>query len=241
MPVKKRFIVLIAATVLCLAAAGVLAVGIGFFALHEPDADAGLRVYQIDQVDSKHAGYRRSTMTDGGDVYVNDYEESALQLANPEPTKVIARKGNFGSTKVCAVPGQPITAYVAADDGSEMPAYVVYRHDGQPPFDWRAAQFREMAFISPSATNSGLTSTHPALLAEVVALLRGGTPVSLPRYFHGGRRQHGDPPHGQRSIARPAFLPGPAHRPRWHALRGRKPEVRPHLHPATLPSQLDSR
>jgi hypothetical protein len=180
MPAKKRFIVLIAATVLCLAAAGVLAVGIGFFALHETDAEAGLRVYKIDQVDSKHAGYRRSTMTDGGDVYVNDYEESALQLVNPEPTKVIARKGNFGSTKVCAIPGQPITAYVAADDGSEMPAYVVYRHAGQPPFEWRTAQFREMTFISPSATNSGLKSTDPALLAEVVALLRDGPPVSLP-------------------------------------------------------------
>ena len=182
MPVKKRFIILIAAAVLCLAAAGVLAVGIGFFALGGSAATSGLRVYRIDQVASSHAGYRHSTMTSGDDVYVNDYEEAALQLANPEPTKVIALKGNFGTTKVCAIPGQPPTAYVAGDDGSEMPAYVVYRHNGQPPFDWRTATFREMTFEAPGASNSGLKSTDPALLAEVVALLRNGTPVSLPGF-----------------------------------------------------------
>jgi hypothetical protein len=180
MPAKKRFIILTAATVLCLAAAGVLAVGIGFLAGRGPAAVAGLRIYRTDQVASGHAGYRRSTMTSGDDVYVNDYEEAALQLADPEPSKVIALKGNFGYSKVCAIPGQPTTAYVAGDDGSEMPAYAVYRHQGQPPFDWRSAKFREMTFTAPNAANSGLKSADPALLAEVVALLRGGTPVRLP-------------------------------------------------------------
>src|ERR1700733_10228718 len=122
MPAKKRFIILIAAAVLCLAAAGVLAVGIGFFAGRETAGGSVLRLYKIDQVDSSHAGYRRSTMAAGDDVYVNDYEEAPLRLVNPDPTTVIAHKGNFGYSNVCSIPGQPITAYVAGDDGSEMPA-----------------------------------------------------------------------------------------------------------------------
>jgi len=180
---KKRFILLAAVAVLCLAAAGVLAVGIGFLAGHETATGegAGLPLYKFDQTDSSHAGYRRTVMTSGGStVYVNDYEESALQPANPVPSQVIGLKGNFGYAKVCAIPGQPATAYVAADDGSEMPAYVVYRHTSHPPFNWRSATFREMTLYAPSARNSGLKTADPALLAEVVALLRDGTPVTLP-------------------------------------------------------------
>jgi hypothetical protein len=121
-------------------------------------------------------------MTSGDDVYVNDYEEAALQLANPEPSTVIALKGNFGYSKVCSVDGQPITAYVAGDDGSEMPAFVVYRHNGHPPFDWRAAKFRQMTLNAPSAANTGIETSDPALLEEVVTLLRTGKPVSLPGF-----------------------------------------------------------
>jgi hypothetical protein len=180
MPAKKRFIILIAVAVLGLGAAGVLAVGVWFFAAGGAEDGHGLRIYKTDQVASSHDGFRRSTMTSGNDVYVNDYEEAGLQLVNPEPTTVFALKGNFGYSKVCAIPGQPTSAYVAGDDGSEMPAYVVYRHKGQPPFDWRSATFREMTLYAPSARNSGLKTTDPALLADVLALLRDGTPVSLP-------------------------------------------------------------
>jgi hypothetical protein len=184
MPVKKRFIILIAAAVLCLIAAGGLAVsiGIGFLTGHKAIPGSGLRIYKIDQVASNHPGYRRSTMTAGDDIYVNDYEEAGLQLVNPAPTTVIALKGNFGYSNVCSIPGQPTTAYVAGDDGSEMPAYVVYRHNGQPPFDWRSAKFREMTFVAASARNSGLETSDPALLGEVLTLLRDGTPVSLPGF-----------------------------------------------------------
>ncbi len=180
MPVKKRFIVLIAAAVLCLATAGVLAVGLWFFTATGTTDVPGMRVYRTDQVDSSHAGYRRSTMTAGDDVYINDYEEAALRLVNPDPETLFALKGNFGHSKVCAIAGQPTTAYVAGDDGSEMPAFVVYRHNGQPPFDWRSATFREMTLYAPRATNSGLKTNDPELLAEVVALLRDGKPVDLP-------------------------------------------------------------
>jgi hypothetical protein len=182
---KKRFILLAVAVVLCLAVAGAVAVGIGLLIGHDtgPAGAVGLAVYNFAQTDSTHPGYRRTVMTSGGNpVYVNDYEESALQPANPDPTQVIARKGNFGTSNVCAIPGQPATAYVAADDGSEMPAYVIYRHIAHPPFDWRTATFREMTFYAPRAPNTGLKTTDPALLTEVVTLLRSGTPapISLP-------------------------------------------------------------
>jgi len=180
MPASKRFIIFIAIAVFCLIAAGVVAVG--YFTIRGAVGGSGLRIYKTDQVASSYPGYRRSTMVAGDDVYVNDYEEAALQLANPVPTKVIALKGNFGYSNVCAIPGQPTTAYVAGDDGSEMSAYVVYRHDGQPPFDWRSAKFREMTFVAPGTRSSGIESADPALLAEVVALLRDGTPVSLPSF-----------------------------------------------------------
>jgi len=182
MPAKKRFILLAAAATLLLAVAGVLAVGIGLLTGHDtgPAGAVGLTVYNFDQTDSSHAGYRRTVMTSGGSpVYVNDYEESALQPANPDPTQVIARKGNFGTSNVCALPGQPATAYVAADDGSEMPAYVVYRHISHPPFDWRTATFREMTLYAPREKNNGLKTADPALLAEVVALLRDAPPASV--------------------------------------------------------------
>ena len=180
---KKRFIVLAAAAVLCLAAAGVLAVSMGFIAGRETATgeNDGLPVYNFDQTDSSHPGYRRTTMTLGGvPVYVNDHEEAALRPADPEPKPVIARKGNFGTSEVCAITGQPATAYVAADDGSEMPAFVVYRHVNHPPFNWRSATFRDMTLYAPRATNSGIRTADPALLAEVVSLLRAGTPVELP-------------------------------------------------------------
>ncbi len=182
MPTQKRYIILIAAAVLCLATAGVLAIGIGFFMSRGSSVDSSLRVYKTGQVPSSHPGYLRSTMTSGDDLYVNDYEEAALRLANPEPTKVIALKGNFGYSNVCAIEGQPTTAYVAGDDGSEMPAFVVYRHNGQPPFDWQSTKFREMTLYSPTATNNGIKSTDPALIAEVVTLLRSGPPQTLPGF-----------------------------------------------------------
>ncbi len=180
MPAKKRFVVLIAAAVLCLICAGAVAVGVGYFFFRGTPAAPGLRLYRIDQVASTHPGYRKSTMTSGDEVYVNDYEESGLQLVNPAPSTVIALKGNFGHSNVCSIPGQPVTAYVAGDDGSEMEAFVVYRRSDHPPFDWRTAKFGEMTYLAPGMNNPGVKSVDPALIGEVLDLLRTGTPVSLP-------------------------------------------------------------
>src|SRR5438128_270958 len=70
-----------------------------------------LPVFKHDQTDSTHAEYRRSTITSGGAVYVNDFEEYALRLANPEPTQFVGR-APFGDAKVAAIPGQSTNAYL---------------------------------------------------------------------------------------------------------------------------------
>jgi hypothetical protein len=156
----------------------------GFFAFlagHEETTGAAslLPIYTMDQSVSSHAGYRRNTMASGSDVFVNDYEEACLQLANPEPSTVVGHLGSMGVIKICSIPGQPVTAYLACDDGSEMPAYIPYRNLNQKPFDWRTATFREM---SAYRTNGGSRTTDEALMAEVVRTLRDGTPVELPSF-----------------------------------------------------------
>jgi len=179
---KKQWFIL-AAALLALGAIGValvLALALGFFAGHqEATADgSGLPVYTSEQSASSHAGYRHSTLTCGSDVFVNDYEEAALQMMTSDPKPVIGRMA-FGDGKICAIPGQPITAYVAGDCGSEMPAYIPYRNIKQPPFDWRTATFREMTAYRPDRRNPYLTTTNAALLAEVVRNLRDGASVEL--------------------------------------------------------------
>ena len=179
---KKQWFIL-AAALLALGAIGValvLALALGFFAGHqEATADgSGLPVYTSEQSASSHAGYRHSTLTCGSDVFVNDYEEAALQMMTSDPKPVIGRMA-FGDGKICAIPGQPITAYVAGDCGSEMPAYIPYRNINQPAFDWRTATFREMTAYRPDRRNPYLTTTNAALLAEVVRNLRDGASVEL--------------------------------------------------------------
>ena len=179
---KTKWFVL-AAALLALGGIGValmLALALGFFAGHqEATADgSGLPVYTSEQSASSHAGYRHSSLTSGNDVFVNDYEEAALQMTTSEPKPVIGRMA-FGDGKICALPGQPITAYVAADCGSEMPAYEPYRNIKQPPFDWRTATFRTMTACRPDRRDPYLTTTNAALIAEVVHNLRDGTPVEL--------------------------------------------------------------
>ena len=68
-----------------------------------------------------------------------------MQLQNYDPTNAIGRTA-FGGGKICSIPGQPPTAYIAVDDGSEMPAYEVFRNSQWPGFDWRHAKFQSLEF-----------------------------------------------------------------------------------------------
>ncbi|MDD5139303.1 MAG: hypothetical protein PHY43_03465 [Verrucomicrobiales bacterium] len=180
---NKKWFILIAA-VLALGLMGValaLILAFGFFVGHqEATADgSSLPVYQTEQTASSHAGYRHSTLTCSNEVYVNDYEEAALQLAYPDPQTFIGRIGSIGDAKVCAIPNQPITAYVAGDCGSEMPAHVPYHNIKQPPFDWRTATFRQMTAFQQYKFGPLVATTNAALIAEVVRVLREGAPVEL--------------------------------------------------------------
>ena len=180
---KKKWFIL--ASILAVGGIGVLlvcALALGFFAGHEvaTGSDPGLPVYTMGQQSpSSHPGYLHDSVTGGGEVYVHDYEEYCLQLTFTEPQTVIGLMGSISPAKVGAVPGQPVTAYIAVDCGSEMPAYEPYRNIKQPPFDWRTATFREMTARQQYKFGPVVTTTNAALMAEVVRVLRDGTPVEL--------------------------------------------------------------
>jgi len=138
----------------------------------------GLPVYTLDQTASTHAGFRRTTLARGNDIYVSDYEDAALRLVTSEPKPAIGRYV-IGTGYVCAIPGQPTTAYIAGDVGSEMPAYEPFRNIKKLPFDWRTATFRKMTASKQYKFGPLVTTTNAALMAEVVRVLREGTPVEL--------------------------------------------------------------
>jgi len=183
---KKKWFILIALGMgLGLLGVALLVVLVFGFLFGNGEATAsatGLPVYMMEQSASSHAGYRHSSLTRGDEIYVSDYEEGALQLANPEPSSVIGVQGPMGISKVCSIPGQPITAYIAVDCGGEMPAFAPYRNIKQAPFDWRTATFREMSAYHMNGGGPYLPTTDAALLAEVVRTLRDGTPVELPDF-----------------------------------------------------------
>lgn len=137
----------------------------------------GLPVFTFEQTDSRHEGYRRTTVSSGGTTYVNDYEEYALVLQNGSPTQAVGR-AKFGGGTLCAIDGQPPAAYLAVDVGSEMPAYAVFRASDQPPFDWRAVEFQSMQFAVPEGRVTHMRTADPALIADVLATLRDGAPAA---------------------------------------------------------------
>jgi hypothetical protein len=154
---------------------------LGFFAGRKTAAGGGLglSIYTSEQSASTHAGYRHTTLTCGKEVFVNDYEEACLQPVEAEPQVFIGFMGTIGNARVGAVPGQPVTAYIVGDCGSEMPAYEPFRNLKQPPFDWRTATFREMTASQQNKFGPVVTTTNAALMAEVVCVLRDGTPAEL--------------------------------------------------------------
>jgi len=141
--------------------------------------DPSLPVYTSEQTDSAHPGYRRTTVSTKGVVYVNDFEEAALQLSSPDPTEVVGRR-QFGDGKICAIPGQSPSAYLAVDMGSEMPAYEVFRNIERPPFDWRHAVFQRMRLDVPEGPAANKETMDPALIDDVVRTLRDVAPAIPP-------------------------------------------------------------
>ncbi len=178
---KHWFLITAMLAVLGIGVLVVLAIAVGFFFGHEEAMgnNPGLPVYTSAQSASAHAGYFHDSLTGGGEVYVHDYEEAALRIATADPKPVIGRLGAIGNATVCAIPGQAVTAYVAGDCGSEMPAFVPYRNIKQAPFDWRTATFQQLDYLPPGGRSNWRQSTNAALIAELVRVLRDGTPVTL--------------------------------------------------------------
>jgi hypothetical protein len=144
-----------------------------------PSMDSSLPVYTIEQTDSAHPGYRRSTVSSADASYVNDFEEQSLQLMETDPKQVVGRS-QFGNAKICAIPGQDPSAYVAVDVGSEMPDYEVFRNPRHPPFDWRHAAFQRMRLAMLEGPAANKETTDPALIEDVLRTLRDGAPATPP-------------------------------------------------------------
>lgn len=140
--------------------------------------DYTLPVYSLQQTDSSHPGYRRTTATAKPAVFVQDFEEYALRLVNNDPTNVVGRTA-FGGGKICSIPGQKSTDYLAVDCGSEMPAYAVFRNSQLPPFDWRTAKFQALEFTGTIGLTAHKRTTDPAVIEDVLRTLREGTPATL--------------------------------------------------------------
>jgi hypothetical protein len=177
---KKNWLILaVVGTAICLMAAAVVVV-IGWFVIQGgPTVDRSLPVYTMEQVASGHDGYRRSILSSGSTVYVNDYDEYPLRLINTDPTDPIGRTP-VGGGKICAIPGQQPTAYIAADVGSEMPAYAVFRNTQQAPFDWRNAKFQRMRLAMLLGPAANKLTTDPTLIDDVVRTLSEGVLVTAP-------------------------------------------------------------
>jgi hypothetical protein len=118
---KKKWLMLIALGMALCCMLTVVFIG-HFLGQCDKATDYSVPVYTFQQSSSVHRGYRHTTLSSGNAVYVNDYDEYVLQLENTDPTQIIGR-AKYGDGKICAIPGQKPTAYVAADVGSEMPSY----------------------------------------------------------------------------------------------------------------------
>jgi len=176
MSTKKNWLILIAVGMaVCVTMVGIVIV-VWFFGLGNVGVDGWLPVYSIQQTASAHPGFLRTTVTSGTSVFVSDYDEYALQLQDVEPKNAIGR-GPIGGRMVYTISGQKPTDYIAVDEGSEMPAYAVYRNSQLPPFDWRHAKFQAMEYTGQIGVTAHKRTTDPALIEDVVSTLRDGTPV----------------------------------------------------------------
>ena len=177
MTTTKKWLIVLAAGVGCMLAVG--AVVVGWVVLGGvPAALRGLPKISMEQTDSTHPWYRRTTVHFNSAVYVSDFEDYPIGLAYPVPTHAIGR-APFGNALVCSIPGQNQADYIAVDCGSEMEAYEVFRNVSHPPFDWRNAKFQAMEFAGTMIHVEHKRTADTTLIAEVVRTLREGSPAPL--------------------------------------------------------------
>jgi hypothetical protein len=137
----------------------------------------------MEQTDSVHEGYRRTTLASGTAVYVHDFEEVPLASINSAPTENIGRFefSLFGEYDLYAIPSQEASAYALEWD----PMYqTVYRNIEYPPFDWRTAEFQHIRLSYQEPINPKV-SDDPFLIAEILATLKSGTQTFFPMQTDG--------------------------------------------------------
>ncbi|MBV6450029.1 MAG: hypothetical protein MHPDNHAH_00749 [Anaerolineales bacterium] len=182
-PLSKRpstrriagFAIVILIGLLCFAGA----VCLGGFALLGLGEDEALPVYAMEQTDSIHEGYRRTTLTHGSTVYVSDYEESALGAFGENPTQMIGRLpvSEDAVSGIYAIPGQDPSAYVLEYD----PMYQqVYRNLQHPPFVWHTADFQMMRLGIPTGPAANKETTDSKVIDDVVRTLIGAALFIVP-------------------------------------------------------------
>ncbi len=144
-------------------------------------------VYTMEQTDSAHAHYRRTTLTSGETVYVHDYEESALIFAGASNEQVIGHTGGGieGGERedLVVIPGLDPKDYVGLVE--PMQALGVFRNIQRPAFDWRTATFRQIRFPRTDGPAAQKESGDPLLIAEVVTALNEGKAAKPPSYVSG--------------------------------------------------------
>jgi hypothetical protein len=146
--------------------------------------DLFLPAYKMDQTDSSHPGYRRTTLTSGSTVYENDYTEQSLQLQNTAPTQIVGRLRGWGEkTYIYAVDGQDPKNYIVPV--GEMYPDGIHRNTRIPPFDWRSARFQKMGFALPTGPAAHKTTTNSVLIDEVLMVLKEAKTSTPPSYVPG--------------------------------------------------------
>jgi len=175
MSTKKWLLLIVLGMAVCVTMVAIVCVG-WFFGWGSLGVEGRLPLYKTEQTASAHPGYLRTTVTSGRMVFVCDYDEYPLQLQDLEPKNGIGRQP-VGGASVFAIPGQKVTDYIAVDEGSEMPAYAIFRNIQLPPFDWRHAKFQSMVYTGPIGRGARPQVTDPALIEDVVSALRNGNPL----------------------------------------------------------------
>lgn len=181
---NKRGLVPIASGIFFCCAIACIAVCVGGYVF----TPLSLPVYKMEQTDSVHEGYRRTTLTSGNTIYIQDYEEYALGSTNYAPTEMIGRFPNFlglDTGGLYAIPGQDPAAYVLEWD----PMYQsVYRNIEHPPFDWSHAEFQYIRLSYQEPINPK-ESDDPLLIEEILDALKNGAPAIVPMQTDGNYSQ----------------------------------------------------
>ncbi len=139
------------------------------------DGHRSVPLFTMQQTDSTHVGYRRTTLTSGSTVYESDYSEAPLLSVNTAASQIVGELDNGdGAEKaeLYAIPNQDPKNYVIL--AGDMYPLGIFRNTKTPPFDWRTAKFKQIEFAAQEGPAAHKRSSDPALIQEVLQVLKGG-------------------------------------------------------------------